>query len=333
MKHFFAILIFAAPLFLQGQEIKVNVVFKNEPLPYTYISVNQKPVAITDASGIARISVNNLNIGDTITSNMMGLLPVSLIYDRQIQQNQSCELIHTEEVVYDIEEITTTGYSNKTSRKIFRKVAKMYHQLVQSCFASGNFTSLITLSNRTPHPVNGTFVLENNLPKMASREELNRIYFNATPPLIETRSDTASLSRELQLIIRDAYVKVCGIIEHLYIEHRRQMPYSKLIYLGLREDHHFFNYTISDPRLIGVIQVVFEVDAESQELTDAKITTLSIYDDRYSNYTIDISCEKLSIPPKGKATVTVPKEIEANIIRPDGTTIDLKLYDTSIKFQ
>ena len=165
MKFFTSVLFFVAPLFLHGQEIKVNVVFKNEPLPYTYISVNRTPIAITDASGSARIPANKINLGDTITSSMIGMFPVSLIYDQKVQQNQSCELVHIAEDIYDLGEAIAYGYNNKSSKKIFQKVVKTHQSLIQNGIVSGKFISVITLANGMSYPVNGAFILENNIPK------------------------------------------------------------------------------------------------------------------------------------------------------------------------
>ena len=336
MKHFFAVLFFAAPLFLQGQEIKVNVVFKNEPLPYTYISVNKTPVAITNASGIAGIPVSKISLGDTITSSMIGMFPVSVIYDQRIQQNLSCELVHTTEDVYNLSEVVATGYGDKSSRQILRNVAKMNFVLQNNCFVSAKFTYIITLSDGMTYPVTGSFVLENKIPK-GQRVFLH--YFNI-PPQIETKSDTTNLSRELQESIHFIYRQACGIISQLQYE-QWVRPYSNMSYLGLREGRHSFNYSNSNPRIKDVLQILFEINSDSQELTNAKFTNLNVSDDNILNVwglqfvkiMVNVSCHNISIPPKGKTIRTAPKEVEATIIKPDGSTIDLKIYDTSIKFQ
>ena len=336
MKHFFAVLFFAAPLFLHGQEIKINVIFKNEPLPYTYISVNKTPVAITNASGIASIPVSKISLGDTITSSMIGMLPVSVIYDQRIQQNLSCELVHTTEDVYNLSEVMAIGYSNKSSKKIFNKVVKTYQTLIQNGIVSAKFTSLITLPNGSTYSVNGSFVLENNMPKRFSESPM--FYYFNTPPKIETINDTTNLSRELQESIRYIYRQACGTIGQLYKEQKSQQTYTNMNYLGLKEVLHFFSYSCFYPNDFAVLQILFETDADSKELTNAKYTTLSLRDDSDSNHTITLSCQKLSNVPKapfgkGKVTITVPKDIEAKRIKPDGTVIDLKIYDASIKFQ
>jgi len=332
MKYFFSVLLFVIPFLLQGQEIKVNVVFKNEPLPYTYISVNRTPIAITNASGIARIPMDKINLGDTITSSMIGMLSVSLIYDQQTQQHQECELVHTTEVAYDLGEVTAIGYSDRSSRRIFSRVATTHIALQQNFLVSGNFTSTITLSDGTAYPVNGAFVIENNIPKRTSNREFFRFYFNI-PAQIETKSDTTNLSRELQESIRYIYRETCGILIQLHREHRGLLPHSSISYLGLKEGRHFFSYANSSPELIGAVQVLFETDADSQELTNAKYTTFNL-GDNHTNLTINVLCEKLSnVPPRNRTTITVPKNIEANIIRPNGTIIDLKLDNISIKFQ
>jgi len=343
MKNLFSVLFFLTPLFLHGQEIKVNVVFKNEPLPYTYISVNRTPIAITDASGIARIPMDKINLGDTITSSMIGMLPVSLIYDQQIQQNLSCELVHITEDVYNLGEVTATGYGNRSSMRIFRRVAKTHQALLQNCLVNGKFTSEITLSDGTTYPVNGAFVTENNVPKKT--KEPFRFYFNTTPAQIETISDTTNLSgeplRELKWAIPRVYGTACIIISQLNLEHRGQRPNTNMSYLGFKEGRHFFIYSNFYPNRTSVIQILFEVDADSQELINAKLTSLgnlvaiSTWTDYYtkdilSDLTINASYQKLN---RGRATITVLENTEANIVYRNGVTIDLKIYDTSIKFQ
>ena len=332
MRYFFLILFFVAPLILQGQEIKVNVFYKNEPLPYTYISVNGTPIAIANAAGVANIPVDKLNSGDTITSKMIGLLPAFLIYDQQIQQNRECELIHTEEDIFALGEVVVTFYDNNSSRRIFRRNVNTYHQLLQNCLVNAKFTYKITLSDGTTYPIEGVFVLENNLPRIA---DYSTSYFNTTLPQIETKSDTTNLSRELLRDIRYIYRVACATIGQLHIEHRGQQPYSNMSYLGLRDGLHFFRYSNSDPIMSTVLQILFEAEEDSKELTNAKLTTLNVRDDGFSSdFTINISCEKLgNVPPRGRTTITVPEDIEANIIRPNGNVIYLKISDISIQFK
>ena len=54
----------------QAQELRINVVDQsNEPLPGSYIMVNDETVAATDPSGIAFVKLNTLKIGDTISAS------------------------------------------------------------------------------------------------------------------------------------------------------------------------------------------------------------------------------------------------------------------------
>ena len=319
---------------VKAQDIKVNVFYKNESLPYTYISVNGTPIAIANAAGVANVPMDKLNLGDTITSKMIGLLPVSVIYDQQIQLSQECKLVHTEDDVYNLSEVVVTFYDHNSSRRIFRRNVNANQGLLQNCLVNANFTSTITLANGVSCPVNGSFVLENYIPRR-SNKPLSSYHFN-TPPQIETINDTTNLSRELQESIRYIYWASCGIIGQLYKEYRIQSPYTNMSYLGLRGERHFFRYSCFYPNDFAVLQILFEADAESQELTNAKYTTLSLRDDRDSNYTISISCRKLTkVPTKnwGRSTITVAENIEAYVINPNGTIIDLKMNDISIKFQ
>ena len=321
MKHFFSALLFMAPLILQGQEIKVNVFYKNEPLPYTYINVNGTPIAIANAAGVANIPVDKLNSGDTITSKMIGLLPVSLIYNQQIQQNQECELIHTEEDIFALGEVVIFGYGNNRSRRILREVLNTNSRLHQNYLVNAKFSSIITLSNGTAYPIEGTFVLEKKTKGTSM-----------TLPLINTRSDTSNLNHDLMTSIHGVYGMACAIIIRLNLERARQHSNTYMSYIGHKEGCHFFRYINTSNQNKSAIHILFAANADLQTLANAKYTVLHLMNDNFANYTINTSFQKLT-PRISRTTITVPKDIEANIVRPDGTVIDLKIDNISIQFK
>ena len=112
-------------------------------------------------------------------------------------------------------------------------------------------------------------------------------------------------------------------------------------YLGLRERQHFFNYGQSNPESMEAVQILIEVDADSQEMINAKYTYTTLMDG-FPNHFIHMPCQKLnlnfsyqkvSVPPRGRNIRAAPKDIEATVIKHDGSKIELKLNDISIKFQ
>jgi len=73
MKYMISLFILLSAGFLYGQNLQVSVQDNNGVLSYVSVYINQNLCGITDSDGMAYISFNKLNYGDTITSTYICL--------------------------------------------------------------------------------------------------------------------------------------------------------------------------------------------------------------------------------------------------------------------
>ena len=102
---------------LPAQNLKVTVRSAEEPLPYATIFVNGIPAVVADAEGAAFLATDRLQPGDTISSSYLGFESTFAVYDDKMQDFRLCTLVHSKEVVYELEPAIITGTNN--SREMF----------------------------------------------------------------------------------------------------------------------------------------------------------------------------------------------------------------------
>ena len=319
------------PLYVQGQNIRINVSDNDGALPYSHIFINKEFATVTNDSGIADIPVSKLNYGDTITSTYIGMHPAFLVYSQQVEQSGECWLVHMEQDIYAIESVSVIGYGKKDSRKIFRKFVKPYPQLLQNCIVTAHFTGRITLPNGTDRSVDGSFTLKNNIPKNVSNRDFAKSYFSSLPE-IATDNDTTRVGSELLTSIMYGYRMACNIIGQLNIEHTATQSYSHLRYLGVKDNKRFFRYTNSNPRYLNGVQILFDTNIDTQELGTIEYTTTS----RSGEYaTVNIKAYSRKIPaPSGKrqSEINIPEDIVVIITHTNGIVTDMKIDNITIRF-
>jgi hypothetical protein len=122
-------------LFLQAslvfsQNIAITVVNeKNQPLPFAYVLVDNKPIAVCDSVGNANVPLNKIKLYDTISVSYLGALPAWIIFNDSIKANGSC-YFHLDEFSYQLNEISVSYSDNE---KLLRKSVNLFPALNFDC--------------------------------------------------------------------------------------------------------------------------------------------------------------------------------------------------------
>lgn len=335
MRTLFFLLCCAAPSIVSGREIRVNVSDDRQALAYAQVFVNGDFITLTDSEGRASIPLEQLEIGDTIRSKYVGLLPVFRIFDAKMERQGVCSLHHGEMEIHQLEPATAISYSLKGSRKIFRREVDTHRQLMANCTVTGHFSGSIRLSDRSTRVVEGTFVLKNAVPSGTSRQDFPRFYFG-TPAEVTISGDTTRVSSELRNSLRQVFRNGCGIIGEMYREQMLDQPNSILFYLGESDGKRHFRYTsryVAGSR--AGIQILFDSDVKTRRMETFQYSEVIPGDDRYDLFEVDLVSRRIQISHARKArqgTIDIPKSISAHIQRRNGTITELKVDRIAIDF-
>lgn len=117
-KYFTLILIFINFVLLQvvnAQDLRVKILGENEPLPFAYISVNNRYIGMSDSLGIAMIPASELNLNDTVFVDFVGMDRAYAVYDKSVRSKNEC-LIKCKFVKNYIEAAVIIGQGNSMKR-------------------------------------------------------------------------------------------------------------------------------------------------------------------------------------------------------------------------
>ena len=92
-----------------------------EALWYAYVYVNGRAVAVTDTCGVAQVSEEKLNLGDTLSVSYVGTEPQWVVYDKALKKQNEYFFILSEK--YDLL-VTKEVVVKVDLRKYFRKNTK-----------------------------------------------------------------------------------------------------------------------------------------------------------------------------------------------------------------
>jgi hypothetical protein len=182
---FVSFLLFSATCF--SQSFNITVLNKNSvTLPYAYILVNDKPIAVCDSMGLAIIPLNKIQIMDTLSVSYVGAIPTEVIIDETIRK-QGSYIFYLEESEFYLNE-AIVSYENY--QKLFKKNTRFIQLLRDECNLEANLQAEISTSNFS-YSGSGKIIATN------SREYPR--YFNwFNPPIkFETNSDTSKIWRAL----------------------------------------------------------------------------------------------------------------------------------------
>jgi len=332
MKLCFIILSLFASAQLVAQTLQVKVVdSKGESLPYASVYINQTPSSYTDLNGISLIPSNKIKYGDTITSTYIGMNKAYKIVNKEVMNLQLCTIVLNDDKVYELDPVVVKAYNND-GLKLFRKDVITHNSLIFTpCIIKGKFKAEVTfLQEKTPSNVEGTFLLNNDNPRKIPLDNFFQYYISETPLLTTTEENHDVLRRTISAI-RNALSLFCKTVSRINWEHKNSTKHSKISYLGLNNNHHYFRLVYVDniKHQSFSFQSLFSVNKDTQEIeTVESFTILSANSSSTKRDNIfSASCQNIAFKKEGKELViTVPSKIEYNW----SNHISLSLSDITI---
>ena len=335
MRYIISLFVLLSAGCLYGQSLQVSVRDNNGTLPYASIYINKNQSSVTDSEGIAFISFDKLNYGDTITSTYIGMETASIIFNKKVQDLSMCTITLTNDKVYELNPVIIKAFVND-DWKFFHKNVKTYHTvLYQNCIVTGKFKAEVQLpQDSISHNIEGTFELKNLMPRKIPASDFFKYYF-ATLPEIETSvQDTAVKNRAISAI-RQSISVTCQTIARIHWERWNNSKYSKVTYLGINDNCHFFRivYTNNEYKNLLSFQTLFSVNMDNQEVEYVEYyIPLKIHSGSLDRgKLLSAVCQKLLSKNGQKIEMTVPAGIVYNDKLKDNTMINLILSDLSFK--
>lgn len=180
-----------------SQNLKVEIRDRDGSLPYGYIFVNGKIRAISDSSGVANLSVNELKTGDTISASYIGHTPKWAIFGSKTDKNQPLELL----LDVDIANIGTITVEGNADKFFAKKVKPAY--MVKNGILTADFDAQIEPSDQPKSLIAGRFSAKNEVANKKFKTYAQYGYFHH-PIQCSTISGTVGLSETLNQLIKEA---------------------------------------------------------------------------------------------------------------------------------
>lgn len=317
----------------KGQSIEITVLNKNsQPMPYAYILVNNKPVEVSDTTGIARIPLTKLTKNDTISVSYLGASSSNIIYDESLEKSKKY-CFNLDESAYALNEVVVTY---QDIEKLFRKSIKSIPVLNYDCKMTAKFNSKLSfgqtahaVSSNLKEPIIGTLVATNDMkfkPKQWN-------WFD--PPFkFITDNDTTRLTQSLNFNTHSA---LFFSNFSLYIwEHnikRAGKPFYS--YLGEKDDYNVFRISYPKTFFVGFYyQIILYVDKNTKYIKSVEIEAFNNEADMNNylyKFNLKYDCELYTHKKPKMNTVYLPVNIHYIYQVVNYSKFELNISDVSIK--
>ncbi len=316
---------------LNAQTLQVRVVDSNgEALPYASVYINGSHISATNSEGFSIIPFKKLTDGDTITSTYIGMNTSSIIFNKALKDLAKCTIVLKNDREYELDPIVVKAIAND-DWKFFHKNARTHETFFyQTAVAKGKFNADILLSqDKNLRRIEGSFELKNMMPRKVHATDFYKYYF-AELSKIETSVQDTAVKRRAATAIKLSINITCQVISRIHWERWNNSKYSKVKYLGLNDNHHYFRivYTNKEFKDSLCFQTLVSVNKDNKEIEKVeyyaphKVHSGSLERKKI----ISAVCKNIAYK-KGKreATLTIPTEITYNGKVIDNSTIDMTL--------
>lgn len=335
MKYIISLFVLLSVGSLYGQNIKVTVNDGNsQGMPYAHIKINGRPVEATDSSGVAYINVDKIRLGDTISALFLGMVPSSIVYDRAIQTKGTCEFVLREDIIV-LNDVSVTGYSRESSKKLFRKVTKFVNPVNFDCVMDAGFNyQYFSARDSKEYTVKGTFRAKNrHFNNIAGN--YHEAFYSGSPTEYTTSSDTTGLINRLDYHLGIILSMINRTIYMITTNERKDLIYT---YLGERDSVHIFR--ISYPKINNYplsFQIILYVNANTKQMCHAELTAISCTPYTGVNHidqiSIETDLEEYSNITPSKAPIITTKNLHFTVNYAIGSTAKATMSNETVKYK
>ncbi|WP_297626644.1 hypothetical protein [uncultured Rikenella sp.] len=202
----------------------LKVIVRNdagEALPYAYLYVGRKAVAVTDSLGVGTIPAARLAVGDTVSVSYVGTEPQRAVYDAAMQRKGSWEVMLVETIRHSLtsEEVTVHADLADFFNRSLKRVPVIYYRHT----LCGRFS----VTDR-PNTVTGT---------VAATQTHRRQYHYYPKKEIATQDDTTGMGSEnLEKLLHMGLVQPVATVSTVNAANRN----ARYSYLGREDSCHIF---------------------------------------------------------------------------------------------
>lgn len=312
-------------LFLQAslafsQDIAITVLNKkNQPLPFAYILIDNKPVAVCDSAGKANVPINKIKLYDTISVSYLGALPAWIIFNDSIKANGSCYL-QLEELSYQLNEISVSYSDNE---KLFRKSVNLFPALNFDCRMQAKISASIYKNGFLSYKGSGLTESVNN--RNAPH------YWPWFDPSVKyiTDSDTVGEWRTL-----DNHIHLALNLSNLSLSRWQNSKKVRFYYTYLGEEGQNKVFRIVFPKTYfggWNYQIILNIDKDTKNIKFVKVDAFNDNPNGNSErMNMYYDCEIYSQKAQKKRLIYLPDNISYSYTRLGDGQCDLFISDISL---
>lgn len=311
------------------QNIEITVLNKHsQPMPYAYILINQKPIAICDNLGVAVIPQNRLADNDTISVSFIGASPATLIFDKSLRQSKKYTFM-LEDAIYMLGEAVVEYHDIE---KLFKRSNNSLPQLNYNCRMNANFKASIKIPGKKPFLIDGSLEAEN---EVWSKKFTYRAYGWFHHPIkFTTDNDTAKLTRMLSYHTHFAINNIYKALEYSrtqVLDHYKPF-YS---YLGKIDKNKVFRITYPETTIMHYpFQIILYLDEKTKNINSVDLQAVDLGSDKNNSsykFTLKCDCEVYFHKKPLMNKVYLASDIVYSFETESGFRIDIEITYPTIK--
>lgn len=309
-----------------AQNLKITV--RNdasEPLPYAFVYVKGKPVAVTDSLGIALIPSNRFADNDTIYASFLGTEPQWVVYDKALKQVGKHDFVLPEIYSLTIDEpVIVRG----DIEKLFRKYTNFTSALNYNCTLDARFEAVFHTAGHKDRSVSGQLKAGNQVWSKDFSSYRQMGWFHR-PMEFVTQSDTSGISG---LLRRHSFIALNSINSALQISGQKKVgsyrPYYG--YLGKKDGCRIFRISYPEYSARRACQILLYVDEHTKDIRSAEVEFVN---QETNKYKVRITCDCIVFTHKRPRmdTVLIPVNLHYQLLVANEPEVDIKIYDPLIK--
>ena len=311
-----------------AKNIEITVLNKNsQPMPYAFILVNGKALATSDTLGVAIITTSKLIDKDTISISYLGTSSQWILYDDSLKKSgKYC--FYIEESSFMLNELLVIL---QDPEKLFRKSTKLIRQLNYNCLMYANFDANFKEVDKTVYHAAGSLEAAN---EVWSKNFSYRAHGWFHLPLkFATDSDTLKTGRRLNFNIHLALNYINSVLETCHTKsYGKYKPHYS--YLGEKDNYKIFRISYPETYIGYSYQIILYVDKDTKYIRSLEfeaVNTILNRDIYINKFSINCDCELFTQKKPMMNTVMIPVNLRYNAQMFDGSHVDIKLSNISIK--
>lgn len=293
-------------------------------MPYAYVLLNNKPIAVSDTMGIAIIPLKNLTLNDTLSVSYLGASPAWILYDQPLKTRMKHTFV-LDESGYMLSEAVVT-YQNV--EKLFKKSFKDVPLLNYNCIMTASFDARFIYNNKIYQPIIGTLEAKNE-------RYIPRYWGWFDPPInFYTKSDTTGMMRFLNLYTHQILTLSNLSISIWQTKNKfKEKPFYS--YLGEKDNFKVFRFSYPQSFLKDYYyQIILNIDKNSKYLKSVEVDALNNQPDNPaygSKFTLTFDVELIKSSNSKNKPIYLPVNIHYITNMTKNNKVDIEITDISIE--